>query len=117
ATVPMRRTIAAGNLEQILLPGLSARLRFQTEQGPGGAQGVDPAAIHHRSRPWSGPGSRHAAARESRVSGVVTVVAKAPALLPRGRVQADDDLLLLILGLSEHLAVGHNDRREAAGQP
>src|SRR5260370_36741447 len=111
----MRGTVAVGNSEKVLLPTFLSRLRLQTMQYAGGPQGVDAVAVND----WRGPrpGSRawHAAAAKGRVRGVITVIAITPALLPGRRFQADYYLLVLFLGLSEELAIGHDDRGEAAG--
>src|SRR5437016_5440161 len=97
----MRRTASLGNFEKVLLPNLLSRLRLQTMQHAGGAQGVDAVTLND----WRGPrpGSRawHAAAGKGRVRGVVTIIAVTPALLPGRRLQADYNLLVLFLGLSE----------------
>src|SRR5262249_53804745 len=79
-------------------------------------QGVDAAAVNRRRRARAGPRRRHASPREGLVRGVVAVVAMAPDVLAGGGVEADDDLLVLLLGLGEHAATDHGHGREAAGQ-
>src|SRR5262249_33464160 len=116
AAVAVRGAVAAGELEEVLLPDLLPRLRLQAQQGPGRAQGVDAVAVHRRRRARAGPRGRHASPREALVGGVVAVVAVAPDVLAGGGVEADDDLLVLLLGLREDPAVGHGHRGEAAGQ-
>src|ERR1700730_2173003 len=110
----MRRAVAFGNFEKVLLPNFLSGLRLQAMQYAGGAQGVDALTVND----WRGPrpGSRawHAAPGKGRVRGVVTIIAITPALLPGRRLQADYYLLVLFLGLSEEPAIGHDDRGEGA---
>src|SRR5262249_59849320 len=116
AAVAVPGAVAPGELEEALLPAPLPRFRLQAQQAPRRAQGVDAAAVNRRRRARAGPRGRHASPREGLVRGVVAVVAVAPEVLAGGGVEADDDLLVLLLGLREHPAVGHGQRREAAGQ-
>src|SRR5579884_2120 len=116
AAVAVPGAVAFGELEKVLLPDLLPRFRLQAQQDPCRAQGVDAAGVNRWRRARAGPRGRHASAREGLVRGVVAGVAVAPDILAGGGIEADDDLLVLLLGLREHEAIGHGQRREAAGQ-